>query len=61
MERLMMGLRLVEGVERRAVAPLDETVVRQLSGAGLLRADNERIVLTSDGMRLASAVTLRLL
>jgi putative oxygen-independent coproporphyrinogen III oxidase len=60
-ERLMMGLRVVEGVERRAVAPLDETVVRELSDAGLLRADDERIALTSDGMRLASAVTVRLL
>jgi putative oxygen-independent coproporphyrinogen III oxidase len=60
-ERLMMGLRVVEGVERRAIAPLDETVVRELSDAGLLRADDERIALTSDGMRLASAVTVRLL
>jgi oxygen-independent coproporphyrinogen-3 oxidase len=60
-EQLMMGLRVVEGVERRAVAPLDETVVRELSHAGLLRADDERIALTSDGMRLASAVTVRLL
>jgi coproporphyrinogen III oxidase-like Fe-S oxidoreductase len=60
-ERLMMGLRVVEGIERRAVTPLDETVVRELSHAGLLRADDERIALTSDGMRLASAVTVRLL
>jgi oxygen-independent coproporphyrinogen-3 oxidase len=60
-ERLMMGLRLVEGVARRAVAPVDETVVDQLSRAGLLVADDERLALTSDGMRLASAVILRLL
>ena len=60
MERLMMGLRLVEGVERHAVAPLDETTVCQLVRAGLLTADDDRIALTSAGMRLASAVTLRL-
>jgi oxygen-independent coproporphyrinogen-3 oxidase len=60
-ERMMMGLRLVEGVPRRAVAPLDETTVRHLVTAGLLAADDERIALTSAGMRLASAVTLRLL
>jgi oxygen-independent coproporphyrinogen-3 oxidase len=60
-ERMMLGLRLVEGVPRRAVAPLDETTVRHLVTAGLLSADDERIALTSAGMRLASAVTLRLL
>ena len=60
-ERLMMGLRLVEGVRRGAVAPLDDTTVRHLVRAGLLLADGDRIALTSAGMRLASAVTLRLL
>jgi oxygen-independent coproporphyrinogen-3 oxidase len=60
MERLMMGLRLVEGVERHAVAPLDETTVCQLVRAGLLTSDDDRIALTSAGMRLASAVTVRL-
>jgi oxygen-independent coproporphyrinogen-3 oxidase len=60
-ERLLMGLRLVEGVERHTVAPLDDAVVEQLARAGLLVADDERIALTGAGMRLASAVTVRLL
>jgi putative oxygen-independent coproporphyrinogen III oxidase len=60
-ERLLMGLRLAEGVERSAVAPLDGAVVGQLARAGLMVADDDRIALTSAGMRLASAVTLRLL
>ncbi|HSJ46586.1 MAG TPA: radical SAM family heme chaperone HemW [Euzebyales bacterium] len=60
-ERLMMGLRLTEGVGRAAVAPLDDRVVADLVAAGLLRDDPERLVLTSDGMRLASSVTLQLL
>ena len=60
-ERLLMGLRLVEGVARRAVEPLDEAAVEQLVAGGLLHADRERIALTSAGMRLASAVTVRLL
>ncbi|HSK96840.1 MAG TPA: hypothetical protein VK891_09505, partial [Euzebyales bacterium] len=60
-ERLLLGLRLVEGVERLAVAPLDAAVVGQLARAGLVVADDDRIALTSAGMRLASAVTLRLL
>jgi putative oxygen-independent coproporphyrinogen III oxidase len=60
-ERLMMGLRLAEGVERGAVEPIDQAVVDQLAAAGLLAADGQRLTLTKDGMRLASAVTLRLL
>jgi oxygen-independent coproporphyrinogen-3 oxidase len=60
-ERLMMGLRLSEGVDRGAVAPVDQAVIDQLTGAGLLVADDRRLALTKDGMRLASAVTLRLL
>lgn len=60
-ERLMMGLRVVEGVPRAAVEPIDDTVVADLVRAGLLRDDPDRLVLTPAGMRLASAVTLRLL
>jgi len=60
-ERLMMGLRLTEGVDRRAVAPLDVRAVADLAAAGLLTATDDRIALTPAGMRLASAVTLRLL
>jgi len=60
-ERLLMGLRLVEGVERRTVEPLDGAVIEQLNRAGLMVADDDRIALTSAGMRMGSAVTLRLL
>jgi oxygen-independent coproporphyrinogen-3 oxidase len=59
-ERLMMGLRVTEGVPHAAVEPLDDRVVADLVRAGLLRADAHRLALTSDGMRLASAVTLKL-
>src|SRR5690606_40118568 len=41
-ERLLMGLRLVEGVRRAEVAPLDETVVAALVAAGLLVDDGQR-------------------
>jgi oxygen-independent coproporphyrinogen-3 oxidase len=60
-ERLMMGLRLTEGVDRRDVAPIDGGVVADLTVAGLLHASDDRLALTSTGMRLASAVTLALL
>ncbi len=60
-ERLMMGLRLTEGVDRASVDPLEDRVVADLAAAGLLTATEDRIVLTSAGMRLASAVTLQLL
>lgn len=60
-ERLMMGLRLTEGVDRASVAPLDDRTVSRLVAAGLLTSTLDRIALTPDGMRLASAVTLQLL
>jgi coproporphyrinogen III oxidase-like Fe-S oxidoreductase len=60
-ERLLMGLRTTEGVARGVVAPIDDRVVRDLVTAGLLIADGNRLALTSAGMRLASAVTVRLL
>jgi putative oxygen-independent coproporphyrinogen III oxidase len=60
-ERLMMGLRLTEGVDRASVAPLDDGTITGLVSAGLLTAEDGRIALTSAGMRLASAVTLKLL
>ncbi len=59
-ERLLLGLRLAEGVDRGAVAPLDDRVVQDLAAAGLLIATDNRLTLTSAGMRLASAVTLEL-
>jgi putative oxygen-independent coproporphyrinogen III oxidase len=60
-ERLMMGLRVTEGVWRDDVAPLDERAVTDLTAAGLLTATADRIALTPSGMRLASAVILQLL
>jgi putative oxygen-independent coproporphyrinogen III oxidase len=60
-ERLMMGLRLTDGVARRDVAPLDDRAVTDLVAAGLLTATGDHIVLTASGMRLAAAVTVKLL
>jgi coproporphyrinogen III oxidase-like Fe-S oxidoreductase len=57
----MMGLRLAEGVDRASVAPIDDRAVSDLVAAGLLTATDDRIALTTAGMRLASAVTLELL
>lgn len=59
-ERLLMGLRLSEGVPRADVAPLDEAVVAGLGRAGLLVDDGERLRLTPAGVPLANAVILRL-
>jgi putative oxygen-independent coproporphyrinogen III oxidase len=59
-ERLLLGLRIAEGVPRAAVEPIDDRTVTDLIRAGLLRDDPARLALTPDGMRLASAVTLRL-
>lgn len=57
LERLMMGLRLVEGVPRSDVAPLDPAVVARLIAGGLLTLhDGDRVALTPAGMPLAGAV-----
>lgn len=60
-ERLMMGLRLTEGVDRRDIEPIDDRAVADLVTAGLLTTPTGRLALTAAGMRLASAVILRLL
>lgn len=60
-ERLMLGLRLAEGVDLATVAPLDEAQLRVLTQAGLVRVDATRLRLTDAGWPLANAVTLRLL
>ncbi|HVM00574.1 MAG TPA: radical SAM family heme chaperone HemW [Egibacteraceae bacterium] len=60
-ERLMMGLRLVAGVPRAAVEPLDEAAADRLVAAGLLADDGGRLALTPAGRPLAGAVVLRLL
>jgi putative oxygen-independent coproporphyrinogen III oxidase len=60
-ERLMMGLRLTEGVARADVAPLDDGTLDGLVGTGVLSVTPDRIALTPSGMRLASAVIVELL
>ena len=59
-ERLLLGLRMAEGVERSAVEPVDQEQVGALVAAGLLVAD-QRLKLTEAGWALANDVTVRLL
>lgn len=61
MERLMMGLRLAEGVPRAAVAPVDEDEVVRLTDAGLLTDERGRLALTPAGRPVADGVLRRLL
>jgi oxygen-independent coproporphyrinogen-3 oxidase len=60
-ERLLLGLRTVEGVARAEVEPVDEAAARALCAAGLLRDDGRRLALTPAGLALAGGVTERLL
>lgn len=60
-ERLMMGLRLTEGVPRRLVEPVDEDQARRLAGAGMLTDEGGRLALTAAGRPLAGDVIRRLL
>lgn len=60
-ERLMMGLRLAEGVARAAVEPVDEAEADKLAAAGLLSDDGDRLALTPAGRPLTSDVIVRLL
>jgi oxygen-independent coproporphyrinogen-3 oxidase len=61
-ERLMLGLRLADGVARADVAPvLDGREERRLATAGLLVSGADRIRLTRRGRLLAHDVTARLL
>ncbi|WP_341252526.1 radical SAM family heme chaperone HemW [Euzebya pacifica] len=57
LERLMMGLRVTEGVPREEVVPLDPGIVARLMGRGLLTMKpGDRLALTPAGMPLAGAV-----
>jgi coproporphyrinogen III oxidase-like Fe-S oxidoreductase len=56
LERLMMGLRLTEGVRLAEVEPLDDDAVARLVAAGLVEVDAGRLLLTRRGMPLAGAV-----
>ncbi len=61
-ERLMLGLRLAEGVERRVVEDvLDAAEARRLQALGLVREADARIVLSRRGRQLANGVVARLL
>jgi oxygen-independent coproporphyrinogen-3 oxidase len=61
-ERLMLGLRLAEGVELAAVADVvDGAEVGRLASLGLLRVDGGRLVLERRGRLLANEVIVRLL
>lgn len=57
LERVMLGLRLREGIDRTG---LPEDVVRQLEEEGLVEASGDRIALTTEGRLLADAVVRRL-
>ncbi|MGP1284190.1 MAG: radical SAM family heme chaperone HemW [Parasphingopyxis sp.] len=50
-ERLMMGLRLTEGVARDRLPPelLDEAAIERLTAHGLLRPDPDRLIATPGG------------
>jgi len=60
-ERLLLGLRMAEGVVRADVEPIDPGEVDRLTNAGLLADDPPRLRLKPDGWALANAITLRLL
>jgi coproporphyrinogen III oxidase-like Fe-S oxidoreductase len=59
LERLLMGLRLAEGVPRGDVEPIDERAAAALVRDGLL-LDGPRLRLTADGWALANEVIVRL-
>jgi oxygen-independent coproporphyrinogen-3 oxidase len=65
-EVVLMGLRLVEGLDRRQAevvrgAAFSPAVVAELVADGVLEAAPDRLRLTADGRRLADAVARRLL
>jgi putative oxygen-independent coproporphyrinogen III oxidase len=63
-ERLLMGLRTVEGVDWAALAPLGLSLqcerIRRFSAAGLLVADSERVQATSAGRLVLDRLTAEL-
>ncbi|HWB72370.1 MAG TPA: hypothetical protein VG452_09125 [Egibacteraceae bacterium] len=56
-----MGLRLVDGVSRCGVEPIDEAGAAAMVHRGLLVDDGPRLRRTPAGRPLAGGVTLRLL
>jgi oxygen-independent coproporphyrinogen-3 oxidase len=62
LERLLMGLRTVEGVRLAELAPLavDAATIEQLTRGGLLRCAGERLIATRRGRALLDRITLDL-
>jgi putative oxygen-independent coproporphyrinogen III oxidase len=60
-ERLLMGLRIREGVARAEVEPIAEGAAAALVAQGLIADDGERIRVTDEGRALTGAIILRLL
>jgi putative oxygen-independent coproporphyrinogen III oxidase len=60
-ERLLLGLRMLEGVPRRDVEPLDDAAAARMVAGGLLDDDGSTLRLTPAGRPLANAVTVELL
>lgn len=60
-ERLLLGLRTVEGVAREQVEPLDGQLVRALDRAGVLQADAGRLRVPPARLAVADGVARRLL
>lgn len=59
-ERLLTGLRTVEGVRRSEVGQLDASALQALVAVGLLADDGERVRATAKGLPLADGLTKRL-
>jgi putative oxygen-independent coproporphyrinogen III oxidase len=59
-ERLMLGLRLREGLHPHDVPPLDPLVVQQLADDGLLQMTCGRFQTTEDGWYLLDSILARL-
>jgi len=59
-ERLLTGLRTVEGVPRSEVEPLDTAALQALVAGGLLAEDRDRVRATTRGLAVADGLTKRL-
>jgi oxygen-independent coproporphyrinogen-3 oxidase len=62
LERLLMGLRTLEGVALADLAPLaiDPTEIGSLVGVGLLQVEDERLIATRRGRSVLDRITLEL-
>jgi len=62
LERLLMGLRTLEGLAMTDLAPLqiDPQQIRSLAGVGLLQIDGERLIATRRGRAVLDRITLDL-